>query len=158
MEYVVLIALLIAGFAVMFLLLRRIVNRWFTSTSQLDRVEQEVEKLLVELNHATASNIDLIEARIRELKEMLAVVDKRIGLLKREEEKHEVGKKVYNKIVKTPPVPIIEQAAIPEPSVVSLRDKILNLYHSGFSSPMIASQVGKTVGEVELVISLSEKE
>lgn len=158
MEYVVLVALIVIGFTVLYLVLRRIVNRWFINAAQLDKIQQEVEKMLVELNHATSRNIDLIETRIQDLKEILATADKRIGLLKREEEKHEIGKTVYTRIMKNPSVPVINRNTVDDMPALNVRDRILNLHHSGFSSSMIANQVGKTVGEVELVISLSEKE
>jgi len=158
MEYLVLAGLIVVGFIILYLLLRRIVDRWFANAAQLDKIQQEVEKMLVELNHATSRNIDLIESRIRDLKEMLSTVDKRIGLLKREEEKHEMGKTVYNRIMKTPPLPVLDRKISDDTPPLNVRDRILNLYHSGFSSSMIANQVGKTVGEVELVISLAEKE
>lgn len=158
MEYVVLAALFIAGFTLVFLVLRRIVNRWFESQAQLEKIQQEVEKMLIELNHAAGRNVDLIEERIRELKETLALVDKRIGLLRREEEKHEMGKNVYNKILMSVPAVACEKTKIEETPSINIRDRILNLYHSGFSSTMIANQLGKSVGEVELVISLSEKD
>jgi len=158
MEYAILvIGLMGAGFFVIYLLLRRTVGRWFTSTAQIDKVKEEVERMLVELNHATSRNIDLIEARVVQLKEMLASVDKRIGLYKREMEKTELGKRVYSSIVKAQP-PAVMKNEEPEPvSSVNIRDKVLNLYHAGFTTAVIANQLQSTIGEVELIISLAEK-
>jgi len=159
MEYLFLIIIAAVLFSVSYLLLRRIVHRWFVNGTQLEKIREEVEKMLVELNHTTSRNVDLLESRVAELRELLGTVDKRIALLKREAEKHDVGTRVYNRIVKSapvvPPGDARSETLISEPP---LRDKILNLYHSGFSSSMIASQTGKTIGEVELIISLAEKD
>ena len=155
MEYVLLIVgLVAAGFGVIFLILRRIVFRWLNGSAQIEHIKQEMEKMLVELNHTAANNVDLIEAKIAELKEMLDLADKRIALAKKETIKRETQPVVYSSVAKP--------AAGKEPlahavAALPLRDRVLNLYHSGFTAPMIAGQLGATVGEVELIISLAEK-
>ncbi|MBN2354346.1 MAG: hypothetical protein JXD23_17380 [Spirochaetales bacterium] len=158
MEYAILVVCLMgAGFFIMYLILRRTVGRWFSSTAQIDKVKEEVERMLVELNHATSRNIDLIEARVSQLKEMLAAVDKRIGLYRREMEKAELSKSVYSSIVKARPPEQAKNGSIEAAPSVNLRDKVLNLYHAGFTTALIANQLQSTIGEVELIISLAEK-
>jgi hypothetical protein len=159
MEYlVVTICLLAAGFVALYLIFRRIIFRWFTGAAPLDKIKQEVERLLVELNHTTSRNIDLIEARVGQLRELLATVDKRIVLFKRESEKRERSASVYSSIMKTGPALPIEKKETEIITTISLRDKVLNLYHAGFTSAMIANQLQSSLGEVELIISLAEKE
>ena len=118
-----------------------------------------MEKTLVELNHATSRNIDLVEERLERLREMLHLVDKRMGVFKREMEKTDISKKVYSSIIKNT---TLTQADVRQDTevvtTISLRDKVLNLYHAGFTTSMIASQLNSTIGEVELIISLAEKE
>ena len=141
------------------LLLRRIIFRLFAKAAQLDAIKDEVEKTLVELNHATSRSIDLVEERLERLREFLASVDKRMVVFRRETEKADLGKKVYSSIIKKIPPP-----ATPPPqddevvTTISLRDKVLNLYHAGFTTAMIANQLNSSIGEVELIISLAEKE
>jgi hypothetical protein len=161
MEYVILIICLMgAGFAALYLVFKRIISRWFVNTAELDKIKAEVEKMLVELNHTTGRNIDLIEARVTQLRELLATVDKRIGLYKREADKTETAKTVYSSIVKNRPAQTtpVEKKGTEVITTISLRDKVLNLYHAGFTTAMIANQLQSTIGEVELIISLAENE
>jgi len=98
-----------------------------------------------------------IEARVTRLRELLATVDKRIGLYQREWR----GERRRNRCILLyarpkalrPPQPV-EQTEIRNRLTISLRDKVLNLYHAGFTTAMIANQLQSTVGEVELIISL----
>jgi hypothetical protein len=159
MEYVVLIiGLCAAGFFALFLIFRRMISRWISNAAQLDKIRDEVGRMLVELNRTTGQNIDLIEARVGQLREFLGTVDKRITLYKREAAKVEVGKGVYSSIIKNKPAPAPEKIEREIITTISLRDKVLNLYHAGFTSAMIANQLQSTVGEVELIIALAEKE
>jgi hypothetical protein len=159
MEYVVLIiGLCAAGFFALFLIFRRLINRWIANAAQLDTIRDEVGRMLVELNRTTGENIDLIEARVGQLREFLGTVDKRIALYRRETGKVETGKNVYNSIIRNKPVPAPERIESEIITTISLRDKVLNLYHAGFTSAMIANQLQSTVGEVELIIALAEKE
>ncbi len=159
MEYAILIVCLGAMiFFVLYFILRRIVANWFGKTAQIDRIKEEMERMLVELNHATSRNIDLIEVRVAQLNEMLATVDKRIGLFKREMEKKELGKQVYSAIVRQKSMKPMEKSDNEIITTISMRDKVLNLYHAGFTPAMIANQLQSTIGEVELIISLAEKE
>ena len=59
--------------------------------------------MVVQLNQTTDRNVSLLEDRIRQLTELLAKADKKIGLLRREGEKHEVSQSVYNHLVKSRP-------------------------------------------------------
>jgi len=154
-ELIFLALLIVSGLIVIYLSLRQFVKSWFRNNSHLSTIQKEVEKVIVELNNTTARNIDLIETRVKELKELLTTVDKRISLLKREEEKHELSKTVYTAIINKSEAKAKESNG--ENSGPGLKERILNLYYAGFSSQAIAAKVGKTVGEVELIISLAEK-
>jgi hypothetical protein len=160
MEYLfVIICLFAAGFVALYLILRRIVLRLFDRAAQLDDIRREVEKMLVELNHTTSRNLDLVEERIGRLREMLETVDKRIGLLKRETVKTDGGAMTYSSLARKAPPPAVTPR--PEREVIttySLRDKVLSLHQAGFTAAMISAQLGSSIGEVELIISLSEKE
>jgi hypothetical protein len=158
-EYVfIIICLFAAGFFALYFLLRRLVYRLFAKAAQLDTIKDEVEKTLVELNAATSRNIDLIEERLERLRETLATVDKRLVIFRREIEKNDLGKKIYSSIIKKPLLPAEAPRDTEIVTTISLRDKVLNLYHAGFTTAMIANQLNSSVGEIELIISLAEKE
>jgi len=163
---------------ILYFLLKRHFTKWFAQTGQIEKVRSEVEKMLVDLNHTTAGNIDLIEERLVSLREILQSVDKRITVLKRETEKTEIGSSMYSSIVKKPiekePVKREQETYsdikqnIPKKKVheekagsvllekSEIKGRVLELYNSGFSLAVIANQVGTSIGEVELIVSLTE--
>ncbi len=75
-------------------------------------IREEVSRLLVELNQTTDRNIGLMEDRIASLNEQLVTADKKIALLRREIEKHDVGTQVYSRLVEARP----PRLATPEPT------------------------------------------
>ena len=60
--------------------------------------------------------------------------------------------------VRPTPSPVTSERTASDPAVArrSLRDRVRGLYLQGLSLERIASIVGKTVGEVELIVSLDE--
>jgi hypothetical protein len=100
MWYTILITLIIdvGGLLLVYVVLRDRVRRATTAEAQISEIRDEVSRLVVELNQTTDRNIALIEDRISSLNEQLSVADKKIGLLRREIEKHDVGTQVYNRL------------------------------------------------------------
>ena len=93
MWYTVLITLVldVGGLLLIYALLRDRVRRATSRDAHIAEIRDEVSRLLVELNRTTDRNIALIEDRIASLNELLSSADKKIGLLRRETEKHDVG-------------------------------------------------------------------
>ena len=112
MWYTILIMLIIdvGGLLLVYVLLRDRVRRATTAEAQISEIRDEVSRLVVELNQTTDRNIALIEDRISSLNEQLSVADKKIGLLRREIEKHDVGTQVYNRLGEARP-----RAPVPPP-------------------------------------------
>jgi hypothetical protein len=111
MWYTILITLVVdvGGLLLVYVLLRDRVRRATTAEAQIAEIRDEVSRLVVELNQTTDRNIALVEDRIASLNEQLSVADKKIGLLRREIEKHDVGAQVYNRLGETrsrPPAPL----------------------------------------------------
>ena len=100
MWYAILITLIldIAGLLLIYALLRDRVRRAASSDAHRAEIRDEVSRLLVELNRTTDRNIALIEDRIASLNELLSSADKKIGLLRRETEKHDVGTQIYSRL------------------------------------------------------------
>lgn len=104
-----LLAGILVGWIIQYLLLRRRIDRTCRPPAQLERIRDEVDRMIVQLNQTTDRNVSLLEDRIRQLGELLAKTDKKIGLLRREGEKHEVSQSVYNHLVRgRPPAPVEE--------------------------------------------------
>jgi hypothetical protein len=95
----ILLALDVGGLLLVYALLRDRVRRATTAEAQVAEVRDEMSRLVVELNSTTDRNIALIEDRIASLNDLLAAADKKIGLLHREMEKHDVGTQVYSRLV-----------------------------------------------------------
>jgi len=100
MWYTVLITLIldVGGLLLIYVLLRDRVRRAASRDAQIAEIRDEVSRLLVELNRTTDRNIALIEDRIASLNELLSSADKKIGLLRRETEKHDVGTQIYSRL------------------------------------------------------------
>ena len=100
MWYTILITLVVdfGGLLIVYLLLRDRVRRATSSESRIAEIRDEVSRLLVELNQATDRNIALMEDKITVLNEAISTADKKIGLLRRETEKHDVGSQIYSRL------------------------------------------------------------
>jgi DNA-directed RNA polymerase specialized sigma24 family protein len=100
MWYTILITLVVdfGGLLLVYVLLRDRVRRAASSESRIAEIRDEVSRLLVELNQATDRNIALMEDKISILNEALSTADKKIGLLRRETEKHDVGSQIYSRL------------------------------------------------------------
>ncbi len=108
MWYTVLITLVVdlGGLVLVYLLLRDRLRRAASSEARVAEIREEVSRLLVELNQATDRNVALMEDRIAVLNEALSTADKKIGLLRRETEKHDVGSRIYSRLAEgRPPRP-----------------------------------------------------
>jgi hypothetical protein len=100
MWYTVLITLVVdvGGLLLVYVVLRDRLQRAMTVQSQIAEIREEVSRLLVELNQTTDRNVALMEDKISSLNEALSTADKKIGLLHREIEKHDVGSQIYSRL------------------------------------------------------------
>ncbi|HET6452155.1 MAG TPA: hypothetical protein VFI08_12635 [Spirochaetia bacterium] len=106
MWYTVLLSLVVdvGGLILVYVLLRDRVRRAVAAETRIGEVRDEVSRLLVELNQATDRNIALMEDRIGILNDAIATADKKIGLLRRETEKHDVGSQIYSRLAEGRPL------------------------------------------------------
>ena len=164
--------------AVLYIILNRKIDAQLNPKEMLDRIRNEVEDLIRELNNTTDRSVGLIEDRVDSLKLILETADRRLAVLRREAEKHEMNAAVYSNILKRPRQVAVEPDAdtAPETSTVepkapedppgnsheersakqkpTVNEQVLDLHRKGISPSIIASRVGSTIGEVELIISL----
>jgi hypothetical protein len=188
MWYTILISLVVdfGGLLLLYVLLSDRVKRATTVQSQIAEIRDEVSRLLVELNQTTERNIAVMEDKIASLNETLSAADKKIGLLQREIEKHDVGSQIYSRLAErrpqrppeAPPAPAVEPLVVepaPAPRGVTqrgeqapalavelserpdLHERVMMLHRSGFAASLIASRVGVPLGEIELIISLEQR-
>jgi hypothetical protein len=147
---ILVIALQVVSFFVLFLLLRKRIERNLDPKELSGKVKEELTSIMVELNRTTDQNIGLLEDKIGELKSLVEKAEKRIALLKREAEKQNASQDVYRRIGQGRQ----PEAGKEKPSV---QQEVVRLHREGFSPEVIAGHLGKTIGEVELIISVEQR-
>lgn len=121
--------------------------------------------MIVDLNQTTDRNVGLVEDHLARLAERIAEADRRIVVLKKEAEKVPTSNAVYTHLraaaprspAEAPPDKPAKKEVEPPPEKrvkKSVRDQVLELYRSGMEAREIATKLDKTLGEVELIITL----
>jgi len=141
-------ALLIAGFFVVYLILKQKLSKSLDPQAVLESIREEVDRIIVELNSTTDRNITLLEDKVQSLTTLIEQADKRIGILRREIEKHELAGKVYSELA---------EKRGKEPEEQDVHTQVVQLHRQGISASAIAKRVGITLAEIELIISLANK-
>jgi len=161
---------------VIYILLTKRIDRSFKSTELLSQIEADIDQVVTELNRTTDRNISLIEDRIQQLNALLEKADKRMVLFQREREKDNRR----DAVVYTRPAPLrVTQVSLfdetpgepttareletkPQPpatatAVKTSQEKVLEMESQGIESPVIASRLGMTLGEIELILSMNQR-
>ena len=134
-------------------------------SSVIKELESEVNDLVLELNQTADRNINILEEKIKTLTGILHDADKRIKILGSESEKIKSETVTYNQLGhisgnQLSPNMTIKTDHNPQPQKqvveTNKKDRIIELHNNGFTSSVIATRIGLTVGEVELIISLVE--
>jgi len=151
---------LLAIYSVYYLLNRKI-TKILDSEKILSRVDDEINSLILDLNQTTERNILLVEDRIKKLSELIKDSDKSILLLHKELNRPQIEPIDYSHLSKKRNFLPVEDEMVKDDQEndENLDDKsrILELYNKGFSSDIIASKTGTSIGEVELVITLNSR-
>ena len=158
MQYTAIVVSLAVLIIVIFVLgniLRKI--RKLQKANVIVELQSEVGELILELNQTTDRNINILEEKISTLTRLLNDADKRIKILRTESERNKSESLVYNQLGRiNDNRPLVDSPAAMPAEKTSNRDRIIELHNNGFTTTVIASRVGATVGEVELIISLIE--
>ena len=149
--------------AVAAILLTRRIDARMRQDVALDEIKREVGGIITELNQTTERNIALIEDRIGKLEELTDRAERRIGSLQGLSDRDRSSQRTYSYLKPGPGVlndteaPTQETADKGENKRVTFRDQVRDLHRYGLPPEEIASRLGTTVGEVDLVISLDER-
>lgn len=158
MQYTAIVVSLGVLVIVMFALaniLRKI--KKLNKSNVIGQLQSEISELVLELNLTTDRNINILEEKIGSLTRLLNDADKRIKILGSESERNRSESVVYNQLGRiNDKQPSVERSAAIPVVEISKKDRIAELHNNGFTTTVIASRVGSTVGEVELIISLIE--
>jgi hypothetical protein len=100
MQLAILSGLIVLGIVILYLLLRRRMDQLVASRDPDQDLKDELSSILMEINRTTEQNVILLEDRISQLREIMAEADKRIRIIRRENEKNDVSRQVYTGIVR----------------------------------------------------------
>jgi hypothetical protein len=144
---IALLALQVAGFVALYVLLRRAVMRRMSARDMVPELRSEVAALIVELNGATERNVALLEDGIGRLQELLRSADRGAAA------------------PGSAPDPVADGAGgadraqrpvRPAGSAAERRAQVLRLRGLGMSSAAIADHLATSPGEVELIVNLAD--
>lgn len=153
-------------------------------SSDFDKFRNEVSKLITEFNRVANVNINILEDKIEDLKNVIRLADDKIikinskltdleilanrnkepvatEVKKEKVEIPEVPTMQIKEKVETPKVPAQIKKIKPLPkkaTVEEKREKIKELVDTGFSVEEIAKAVNMSKGEVQLVLELKKKD
>ena len=151
-----LLAAVAAGYAFVYLVLRKKIARTLASATVLREVREEVNRILVELNQTTHRNVTLLEDRISSLTELLGKADKKIALVRREAEKQDLAGRLYSELAGRQQEAAGARQEPVQPQAADRQIEAVRLAQGGLSPSLIARRLGLTPGEVELILSLAE--
>lgn len=176
MSFTLLLVLNLLGWIIFLVVFRIVVRRAVRPTRILGEIEAEIDSLVTELNGTTERNIRLLEEAILRLKRVTDEADKRLrimqGQMKKREEESPPPRPDYTHLASRKPISlkVVEEEreevasdqspvekSLPDDANGDIRDSIIRLHRQGIDSRLIASRVGRPVGEVELIISLTQK-
>ena len=143
-------ALAIAGYFIVYLILKARLNKSVDPKAILESIREEMDRIIVELNSTTDRNITLLEDRVQSLNALLEQADKRIGILRREIEKHELSVKVYSELAGS-------ARGGQKAEEQDRQLQVLNLHRQGISPSAIAKRLGITLAEIDLIITLASQ-
>jgi hypothetical protein len=141
-------ALLIAGFFIVYFILKQKLSKSLDPQAVLEAIREEVDRIIVELNSTTDRNITLLEDKVQSLTTLIEQADKKIGILRREIEKHELAGKVYSELA---------EKRGKEPEEQDVHTQVIQQHRQGISASVIAKRLGITLAEIELIITLANK-
>lgn len=154
------INLLLWAFA--FIYLRRRLDKQNDDKLRMDRIREQFNQLIMEMDQTTERNIQLIENKIEELKKFSHGADREIKLLEKQKQEYsqamesyrELGRKEWKNLEPVKEDPLVEIIA-QEPVEENSREKVNRLHKEGYSPDEIANEVNLPKGEVELIIRMS---
>jgi len=128
---------------------------------RMEKIREQFNQLIMELDQTTERNIQLLENKITELKQLAEGTGREIGMLEKQKQEYsqameryrELGRKEgkSTEVKKVEPVVEVPEEPVKENS----KEKVKRLYREGYSPDEISKEVELPKGEVELIITMS---
>jgi len=140
-------------------------NKKIDNKKFLSSVHEEINSLITQINETSDRNVMLLENRLDRLNNLLLESDKKLLQLKNACKSQVLSENAKESVEKITPVRQVfiekvpdinkEMTDVADDPTLSRRERIILLHKQGISPTIIASQTKATIGEVELIISLS---
>ena len=148
----------------------------FSQNAYRDRIREEVNRLIIDIEHESDHAVTILEDKIRQIEKLLSDTDKHIALVEQEHEKwilqrdfleqYQASKqesvepmvadtKKNTVMIYKKPIGIPETAAKVS-SFLNPREQVVELARQGFSIDFIAEKVDLPLGEIALILSIGE--
>ena len=146
----------------------------FSQNAYRDRIREEVNRLIFDIEHESDHAVTVLEDKIRQIEKLISDTDKHIALVEQEHEKWRTqqafldqyqaakgqaadpvgdGAKnpvmIYKKPIGIPPVSEMKTNSFLNP-----REQVIELARQGFSIDFIAEKVDLPLGEIALILSI----
>lgn len=152
----------------------RKVSRTFSQNAYRDKLREEVNRLIIDIEHESDHAVTVLEDKIRQIEKLISDTDRHIALVEQEHEKWNSQKQflqeyqsaqgegqnpaerkkdsivVYTKPRGTP------DTAVKTPSILDPRKQVVELARQGFSIDFIAQKVDLPLGEIALILSIDK--
>jgi len=160
---------------IMFFYFKWYIKRRISAEGLSDNYRKEVNGLIADMNSTADRNLQLLEDRIKKLKELLDDSSKRINVYVKDSEESRAGEALYTSLGRgiraalktkeepppeTPPVvkpaskPVVEQVVSRPPSKRQIRAHIDLLLNEGIAPEEIVRRLGISIAEVQLAMNL----
>ena len=145
----------------------------FSQNAYRDRIREEVNRLIIDIEHESDHAVTVLEDKIRQIEKLISDTDKHIALVEQEHEKWRTQKEfleAYNTPKQEGITPVTEtkkntvmiykrpigipDTAVKVPLPLNPREQVIELARQGFSIDCIAEKVDLPLGEIALILSI----
>lgn len=145
----------------------------FSQNAYRDRIREEVNRLIIDIEHESDHAVTVLEDKIRQVEKLISDTDKHIALAEQEHEKWRTQKDFLEhyqlpRQENSEPAPEVKkntvmvykkptgasETAVKPPPFLNSRDQVIELARQGFSIDFIAEKVDLPLGEIALILSI----
>ena len=159
---------------ILMIMFYRKTSRNFSQNAYRDRLREEVNRLIIDIEHESDHAVTVLEDKIHQIKKRIADTDKHNALVEQEHEKWRTQKEFLNNyqaskrqevepvsdtqknsvMIYKKPISAPSETAARKSSFLNPREQVIELARQGFSIDFIAEKVDLPLGEIALILSI----
>ena len=152
----------------------RKISHNFSQNAYRDRIREEVNRLIIDIEHESDHAVTVLEDKIRQIEKLLCDTDKHIALVEQEHEKWRMQKEFLENyhtakeqdavsvnnaekntvMIYKKPIGVSPEAVGKISTLLNPREQVIELARQGFSIDFIAEKVDLPLGEIALILSI----